>query len=201
MYCYIILDDPNELEVVIDGKNADEPSVCVGQNVTFVCTVLADTHAWSSPWLSQTMLISIGKSQFVNRGFTMQLITFNGMYITSSASINATTELNNTFVSCTDANSLNGDSQTINITVLGELHYNSLMIELHVSMYTRLSEQQWPPDKQCQSHVSVQRWNSCWPCQESLKTTRLCFFVADMMALANTPCRTVIQLAVIHAKN
>ena len=119
---YYVLGDPNILDTLVDGVSAE--ATCIGQNVTYICTVFADTHAWISPSYDQIVLISAINQDVINLwpGFRMKLMAHDGTSITSSASVHVTTALNDTFISCTDGGITSGAQQMITARVLGKLH-------------------------------------------------------------------------------
>ena len=96
---------------------------CPGERVTFTCTIPSNGHQWSVPALN----ISRGLLPKSHGGvitdhlpfqFTVTEVTMES--IISTASVNATTDLNGTLVVCWDGIG-NKTSQRNTITLRGEL--------------------------------------------------------------------------------
>ena len=133
------LGDSTQLQTLIDG-NISNSAPCVGQNITFVCNVQSFAHSWSSSgFLLPAVIIKTQQSielRNVWPGYTLRVVTSDDVSITSSLSVEVVTTqttLNNTVISCTDGIIVNGATQDIMATVLGEL-------ETSLYVYVRSSE-------------------------------------------------------------
>lgn len=112
----------SQLQALVQGEsNRDTP--CVGENITYICTVPALSHAWSVPQYGVSATISVQTSSFDNKNpqFTMRLVTHSSNAITSSLSVIVFTDLNGTRITCTDSITLKGESQEITVEILGKM--------------------------------------------------------------------------------
>lgn len=110
------------------GSNRNTP--CIGENITYICTVPALSHAWNVPQYGVSATISVQTTSFTNEEpeFTMRLLTRSSTAITSSLSVIVFTSLNGTRITCTDSITLNGESQEILMEILGKLCASSYAI-------------------------------------------------------------------------
>ena len=106
----------NELDVTIAGESRN--SSCLGENVTYICTVPALSHTWSIPALQVTASITVQTPFSSVPPFVLSLISFNDASITSSLSVIAVVALNNSIISCTDST---GETQQTTGRVLSKL--------------------------------------------------------------------------------
>lgn len=96
--------------------------VCIGDSVQYNCTVKAMAHTWIIPAFNINISISHQDTAPLSVGpFTFRTMADDGNLITSLSMI-ATTELNNTEVSCMDSsNQLSlGDMQSTTFVTYGQ---------------------------------------------------------------------------------
>ena len=117
-----IPDDCAELEVLINGVNIGRTTSCVGENVTYVCTVASTTHIWRSDSFVQSITIA-GISTDVTdaNGFTFQSMGLNDdIILTSSVSVTSFPGLNGSLIKCGDGTGLGAQEQNTTAMVIGE---------------------------------------------------------------------------------
>ena len=112
--------DCGELQVVTGdiGRTIS----CVGETVSYVCTVASVNHIWSSDSFVQSITIA-GASPDVTdaNGFTFQSMGLNeDNFLTSSVSVTSFPELNGSLIQCGDASGLGAEEQNTTALVIGE---------------------------------------------------------------------------------
>ena len=94
---------------------------CPGESVTFTCTVPSRSHQWRVPSLSITRIISPVQQSAAAPPFQFAATeVVPGVNITSTVTVNATTDLNGTLVVCQDGLGILPDNQNSTITLIGE---------------------------------------------------------------------------------
>ena len=111
-----------ELEVLINSVNIGRTTSCVGENVTYVCTVASPVHLWSSAsFVDGDETITIGATEDSNNGdFTVRRVAETGGVLTSSVSITSFSGLDNVVIECRDGLGIIMEEQTATAMVLGE---------------------------------------------------------------------------------
>ena len=98
--------------------------VCPEERVTFTCTIESSAHRWEVPSLEIYRSLIIGDQGWVYSDSPFQFTVTEVMAgsITSTATVNATTNLNDTLVVCQDGNRMLTD-QNNTINIIGEYVY------------------------------------------------------------------------------
>ena len=107
---------------------------CPGERVTFTCTIESAAHRWevSSLGFSRSLVAGDLGRVFSDPPFEFNVTGDMAGSITSTATVNATTNYNDTIVVCQDGiGSLTDQSTTINI--IGEHVYVVGMSPVHVA--------------------------------------------------------------------
>ena len=101
-------------------SSTDRP--CPGESVTFTCTITSLAHRWEVPFLNIIQPLNPASQRdgvISNLQFQFAVIeVIADTLITSTATVNATENLNGTLVSCTDGNLVvpdDGQNNTINL--------------------------------------------------------------------------------------
>ena len=106
----------------MDGVNFSGTGFCVGDNVTFTCTVPINTHHWSGPGLSET----VGAATVVpflsgtDNQFILTRVDFQQSIISTSLSLTVYSGFDGVTLVCADGGGGNGDPQNFTATVLGK---------------------------------------------------------------------------------
>ena len=113
--------------MLIDGDVTDSPASCVGENVTFVCTVASLGHAWTvdSYFFGEAVLANFGDEEFENGIFTFRRVNVSDI-LTSSVSVISYSGLNGILIVCVDGGG-GAEEQRIVAQVYGEftgLHFS-----------------------------------------------------------------------------
>ena len=92
--------------------------------MTFTCTVQSSAHRWEVPSLEISRSLLPGDQGLVHSDPPFQFTVTETMagFITSTATVNATTNLNATLVVCQDGNRMLAD-QNNTIKIIGEYVY------------------------------------------------------------------------------
>ena len=95
--------------------------LCPGERVTFTCTIKSFAHRWEVPSLNIHRSLLAGDQGRVSSDPPFQFNVTEVMTgsITSTATVNATTDLNATLVVCQDGNQMLADQNSI-IYIIGE---------------------------------------------------------------------------------
>ena len=114
--------------MLIDGNVAESPVSCVGENITFVCTVASLGHAWTvGSFVTRQAVLARDDEDITEVGvFTFRRVSVSGGAITSSVSVLSFSDLNNVMIECVDGGG-GPEEQNIVTQVYGELtglHYN-----------------------------------------------------------------------------
>ena len=119
--------------MLIDGDVAESPISCVGENITFVCTVASLGHAWTvgSFVTRQAVLANDDEDITEVEMFTFRRVSVSGGTITSSLSVLSFSDLNNVMVECVDGGG-GAEEQNIVAQVYGEFKYILCMMCVHV---------------------------------------------------------------------
>lgn len=117
-YVHAGVNADSELESVIRGRNGTLS--CIGENVTYICTVAALSHAWNIPSFGIATSITVQTAQSSLSPFLIRLLSHNSSSITSSLSFISAAVLNATSISCTDSTRLDGEVQRATVRILGE---------------------------------------------------------------------------------
>ena len=106
---------------------------CPGENVTFTCTILASALQWMVPSLGITRALvpSNQGKVFSDPPFQFTVTEVMTGSITSTATVNATTNLNGTLVVCQDGFEMQDQNSTINI--IGE-NCTNLVTFMHTNV-------------------------------------------------------------------
>lgn len=110
--------DVAQLQMSIGGRIRQ--SSCVGELVTFLCSVAANSHGWTIPTVNLAVTINRFIRQLSIPPFNITLVSDDGNVITTSLSVISHAGLNGTNISCSDSNNLIGETQFIVASVLGE---------------------------------------------------------------------------------
>jgi len=97
-------------------------TLCPGDRVTFTCTISSTSHQWvvSSLGIDRTLAPVNQGGVITDPPFQfMVTVAIPGTSIISTATVNASENLNNTFVSCRDGNVIRPD-QNNTIIIIGE---------------------------------------------------------------------------------
>ena len=110
-----------ELEVLINGVNIGRTTSCVGETVTYVCTVASVAHIWRSASFVQSVALA-GSSDDVtdSNGFAFQRISLIDGILTSSVSVLSNSGLNGTLIECEDGTGLGAEEQTTTAMLIGK---------------------------------------------------------------------------------
>ena len=95
---------------------------CPGENVTFTCTIFSLAHRWESSALAMPRSLVPGDQGDVVPDPPFQFnvtAVMTGSYITSTATVTATTDLSGTLITCQDGIGMLPD-QSNTISVRGE---------------------------------------------------------------------------------
>ena len=122
---YNILGWTNPLEVLVDGVEFTGTVFCVGDNVTFTCTVPSVAHQWSGPDdlsvligpLSEVPLIRGTDDRFI---WTRVGNQTSGLM--TSLSLIVYSGFPGATLTCSDTIQMNSETQTATATVLGEVY-------------------------------------------------------------------------------
>jgi hypothetical protein len=113
------------LRPVISGRNGSIP--CVGEIISYVCTVADHTHVWRIPSLNFVQQISRIFPTFPSSGqsdslFTIGISADDGEFITTALTLTATVVFNQTNISCSDGRGIPGEEekQEIITEIFGE---------------------------------------------------------------------------------
>lgn len=151
----------SQIQTIVDGRNRNAP--CIGENVTYICTVPVLSHAWNVPRYDVTATISVQTNLFINKdpGFIIRLMAVGTNTITSSLSVISFAGLNGTRITCTDSVILGGESQEIVVNILGIPSAPSLEIETQGDL-TSLSFTVSPPiyAVSCVLHYDITSYSS-----------------------------------------
>ena len=105
---------------------------CPGESVTFTCTISSLAHQWSIPSLGiiQSLLPNDQGRVISNSPFQFNVTeVITGSYIISTATVNATADLNGTTVLCQDGIEMHQD-QSSTIMIIGKC----LVLCLHTNL-------------------------------------------------------------------
>ena len=93
---------------------------CPGERVTFTCTIESSAHRWEVPSLgiSRSILFGDLARVFSDPPFQFNVAEVMTGSITSTATVNATANLNSTLVVCQDGNQMLAD-QNSTIYIIG----------------------------------------------------------------------------------
>ena len=110
--------DSAELEVLINGVNniIVRTTSCVGENVTYVCTVASVGHVWSSDAFTNPLTVIDESPDVVEITFTFRSVSLDDGTLTSSLSITSYPGLDGIMLMCSGG----GDEQTATAMVFGE---------------------------------------------------------------------------------
>ena len=124
LHAYIIQHSYYKVCISVSGaqlqSSVERP--CPAESVTFTCTILSNGHHWDIPFLNisrsllprdQGRMISDAPFQFAVTEVVM------GTFITSTATVNATADLNDTLIVCRDGIGMLPDQSSI-INIIGE---------------------------------------------------------------------------------
>ena len=105
----------------VTARLSDTNTSCVGQEVTYTCTVPAIAHAWIIYTLPNPISKSITRVTTEDSAppFSFQTVQDNANGIVTAISVTAFPELNGTVISCRDGNVLGGDMQETTAMVFG----------------------------------------------------------------------------------
>ena len=111
------------LQVSVRGRNGSMP--CVGETVTYTCSVNAIVHAWKIPSLQLSISITRSTPTFSDGQFYIEITSDGGGNnpITTALTVTAFTALDGANLTCENglANPGEGEIQMTVVTVLGEL--------------------------------------------------------------------------------
>ena len=96
---------------------------CPGERVTFTCTVPSLAHQWTVPSLSITRALNPASQQDgvpPDPPFQFSVTEVVTGFITSTATVNATADLDGILVVCRDGNLMLPDNQNSTINLRGE---------------------------------------------------------------------------------
>lgn len=113
-----------DLEVLIGGEMIGRTALCIGENVTYVCTVNTISHIWRSQMdlFMQDQVITQGTDPITDsNGFVFQRVSQSNAGITSSFSAVSFSGLDGERIECSDGTVQNGGQQVITAMVFGEL--------------------------------------------------------------------------------
>ena len=108
--------------MLIDGDVRESPASCVGENITFVCTVASLRHSWTvGSFVSGQTVLARDDEDITEVGvFTFRRVNVSGGTITSSVSVLSFSDLNNVMIECVDGGG--GTEEQNNVAqVYGEL--------------------------------------------------------------------------------
>ena len=96
------------------------PTSCVGETVTYVCTVASVVHQWRSASFDNSFTLA-GASEDVTdaNGFTFQTISLIDGILTSAVSVLSSSGLNGALIECEDVGGLGAEEQTTTAIVFG----------------------------------------------------------------------------------
>ena len=115
-----------KLQVLINGQTG-RSTACVGENLTYVCTLETVTfgHYWSIPGIdSQIVLLDI--LDITVMGFTLRSVQEVDDILSTSVSVTAYSELNGTVIECREA-IFDVEVQNTTVLVDGELFTASFL--------------------------------------------------------------------------
>ena len=107
-----------ELEVLINGVRTTS---CLGETVTYVCTVASNAHIWRSASFAQSVAIAGGSDDVTDaNGFTFQRVSLIDGILTSSVTVLSYSGLNGALIECEDGTGLGAEEQTTTAMVFGK---------------------------------------------------------------------------------
>ena len=106
----------------MDGVEFTWTGFCVGDNVTFTCTLPLIAHQWNGPGFDRVLLAT---STSVMGGpddqFTLAVVNYSALGIVTSLSVLVYSGLNGASFNCSDGGLLSTNMQTATATVLGKI--------------------------------------------------------------------------------
>ena len=121
--------DSAELEVLIGGMSIGRTASCVGETVTYVCTVPSNAHKWirkSDSFTFKTIVIAGGGGDAFDNGFIFQGIFLIDGHLTSAVTVFTTFELNGVVIVCEDGEG-SEEEQTVTAVVFGKYRGRCIM--------------------------------------------------------------------------
>ena len=117
--------DCAELEVLIN--NVNRTTSCVGETVTYVCTVGSARHVWNITGLNEEESVLGGSDDEVRGVFTIAPVSVANGILTSSVSVTSFPGLDGVMLRCRDGTNTQGlEEQTTTATVFGELLWDTM---------------------------------------------------------------------------
>ena len=108
--------------MLIGGVDIGRTTSCVGEVVTYVCTVDSPAHLWSSADFAQSVTIAGGSPDVTDEnGFTFLRMSFADGILTSSVTLTSYSGLDGVMIACVDATAIDAEEQNTIAMVYGEL--------------------------------------------------------------------------------
>ena len=102
--------------------NVGRSSSCIGENVTYICKIIAFNHIWNVNGSIMGRTLSASSDVRAEQEYTLRVVSVDGNdNIISSLSVNSSAGLNGTSISCEDGFVTTMFSETKTVAmVLGE---------------------------------------------------------------------------------
>ena len=108
----------------VTARLSDTNTSCVGQEVTYTCTIQSTSHAWTLHTLPNPLTTAITRAtpEDTRPPYSFQTVSDDGNTIITSVTVTAFPELNGTIISCVDGNAPTGqgDMQETTAMVFGK---------------------------------------------------------------------------------
>ena len=109
------------LQTVVSGRSGE--TSCVGDTVTYTCTISASSHTWMISSLANPASVSIGARTVNIPPYSIEVTSDNGVNMVTGSRLTVTSfaGLDGVNITCFDATTLNGVVQETTAMVFGKL--------------------------------------------------------------------------------
>ena len=114
-----------DLEVLINGENIGRTTSCVGETVTYVCTVPSGRHIWRSSLFAETTVGmyfngEINNNVVTSNGFSFRYKQMADYSFATSASVKSVSAHNGSAIMCIEGSGFLNWIQNTTVMIFGE---------------------------------------------------------------------------------